>query len=204
MGRSRAVLAVVLVLLVLLAGCSAGPQNRQVTGSGTSATLSAATLDETGLSEARATNETLETRVEATVSGDVSVQAVVEVDVTTPVREYRGEGVAVGVVSTPAVRPIEGRGAFRDPLAELSPEEQVAHAQSAYSVTGLGDGERLENVTLLGTETPLRKFEGTAGGDAVTVYLTRAKHGDDFVTVVVVAPADRDVDVGALVRGVEH
>lgn len=204
MGRRRSVFVASVVLLAALTGCSAGPQNRQVTGSGTPATLSAATVDEAGLSEARAANQTLSTRVEETVSGDVSVRAVVDVDVTTPVREYRGEGVAVGVVSTPAVQPVEGRGAFRDPLTELTPAEQAAHAQSAYSVTDLGEGERVRNVTLLGTETPLHRFEGTADGEAVSVYLTRARDGDDFVTVVVVTPAGRNVDVAGVVRGVEH
>lgn len=204
MARTRLLLPVALAALLVLAGCSAGPQNRQVTGSGTPATLSATTLDEAGLSEARTTNETLQTQVETTVTGDVSVRAVVDVDVTTPVREYRGDGVAVGVVSTPAVRPIEGRGPFRDPLAELTPAEQVAHAQSQYRVADLDEGERVRNVTLLGSETPLRRFEGTADGEPVIVSLTRAKHGDDFVTVVVVAPAGRAVDVAGLVDGVEH
>jgi hypothetical protein len=196
--------AVALAALLVLAGCSAGPQNRQVTGRGTPATLSPATLDEAGLHETRSADRTLRTRVETTVSGNVAVQTAVEVNVTTPVYEYRRDDIAVGVVSTPAVRPVEGRGAFRDALAELPVDEQVAYAQSRYGTAELGDGERVRNATLLGTETPLLRFPGTASGRPVTGFLTRAKHGDDFVTLVVVAPAGRDTDVAGLVAGLEH
>lgn len=133
----------------------------------------------------------------------MSVRALV--DVTTPVREYRGEnGVVVGIVSTPAVQPIENRPQYRDPLAELSVAEQVAYAQSRYDVVDLSEGEREGNVTLLGSETPLRRFEATAEGAALTVYLTRAHDSDDFVTVVVVAPTESEVDVAGVVSGVEH
>lgn len=204
-NRPTAVLTLAVVSLLVVAGCSAGPQNRQVTGSGTPATLSEATLGETGLSQERATNETLETQVETTLSGDVSVRAIVDVDVTTPVREYRGEnGVVVGVVSTPAVQPIENSPQYRDPLAEFSVAEQVAYAQSRYDVVDLSEGEREGNVTLLESEAPLRRFEATAEGTALTVYLTRAHDGADFVTVVVVAPTGSEVDVAEVVSGVEH
>ena len=207
-GRPALALAVALVLTLTLAGCSAGPQNRRVTASGSPAALSAGTLDETGLSEFDATNRTLETRVEATLSGDVSVQAVVEANVTTPVREYRrADGVVVGVVSTPAVQPVENRSEYRDPLAELPTGEQVDHVQSRYDVADVGEGEQVGNVTLLGRETPLRRFEAAASGVAVTVYLTRARDGDDFVTVVVVVPVGSGLDVdgvGGVVGGVEH
>ena len=207
-GRPALAFALALVLTLTLAGCSAGPQNRRVTASGSPAVLSAGTLDETGLSEFDATNETFETRVEATLSGDVSVRAVVEANVTTPVREYRrADGVVVGVVSTPAVQPVENRSAYRDPLAELPTGEQVDYAQSRYGVAELGDGERVRNVTLLGRGTPLGRFEAAARGEPVTVYLTRARDGDDVVTVVVVAPVGSELDVDdvvSIVGGVEH
>lgn len=202
-SRRRTLAALGSVTLALVAGCS-GPQNRQVSGSGDPATLSSATLDETGLIERRASDATLDTRVEATLSGDVSVDAVVEVTVTTPVREYRADGVVVGLVSTPAVRPVEGRGEFRDPLATLSVDEQVSHAQSRYEVSGFGPGREAGTVTLLGTKAPLTRFEATAGRTDVTVSLTRAKDGDDVVTVVVVVPAGSAVDVEQVASGVEH
>lgn len=204
MTRTRLGLTVAVTVLLVLAGCAAGPQNRRVTGSGNPATLSPATLDEAGVSQERATTEALQTQVETTVTGDVSVQAVVDVDVTTPIREYRGDGVTVGVVSTPAVQPIEGRGPFRDPLAELTPAAQVAHAQSRYRVAELDERERARNVTLLGRETPLRRFDARAEDEPVTVFLIRARDGDDFVTVVVIASAGHEVDVAGLVSGVEH
>lgn len=206
--RRRRLLAVVVVLLTVVAGCSGGPQNRRVEGAGSPATLSASTLDATGLGLARETDASLETRVETTVSGDVAVQAVVEVDVTTPVREYRrdGDGLVVGVVSTPAVRPIENRPQYRDPLATLPLGEQVAHAQSRYDVADLDESRVGRNVTLLGTEAPLTRATGAAGGSDVTVFVTRARDGDDFVTVVVVVPtgSEADVDVARLTDGVEH
>jgi hypothetical protein len=193
------------VVLLVVAGCVGGPQNRRVTGTGTPATLSGATQEATGLTLEREANETLETRVETTLSGDVSVRSVVEVNVTTPVREYRrDDGVVVGVVSTPAVRPVENRPVYRDPLAERSTGEQADYAQSRYGVAAVGAGERVRNVTLLGNETPLERFDAAARGEPVTVSLTRGRDGDDFVTLVVVAPVGRDVDVARIAAGVEH
>ena len=193
------------VVLLVVAGCVGGPQNRRVTGTGTPATLSGATQEATGLTLDRAANETLGTRVETTLSGDVSIRSIIEVNVTTPVREYRrDDGVVVGVVSTPAVRPVENRPAYRDPLATLSTEAQVDHAQSRYGVAAVGTGECARNVTLLGNETALERFEAAARGEPVTVYLTRGRDGGDFVTLVVVAPVGRDVDVDGIAAGVEH
>ncbi|WP_318567667.1 DUF6517 family protein [Salinigranum marinum] len=124
---------------------------------------------------------------------------------TTPVREYRrDDGVVVGVVSTPAVRPVENRPAYRDPLATLAIEAQVDYAQTRYDVAEVGAGERVRNVTLFGNETALERVEAAARGEPVTVSLTRGRDGDDFVTVIVVAPVGSDVDVAGIVAGVEH
>jgi hypothetical protein len=205
MRRRVPSLFVCCVVLLVVAGCVGGPQNRRVTGTGTPATLSEATQEAAGLTLDREANETLGTRVETTLSGDVSVRSVVEVNVTTPVREYRrDDGVVVGVVSTPAVRPVENRPAYRDPLATLSTEAQVDYAQTRYGVAEVGAGERVQNVTLFGNETALERVEAAARGEPVTVYLTRGRDGDDFVTVIVVAPVGSDVDVAGIAAGVEH
>lgn len=209
MGRTG--LAVGLVALALFAGCvpqgGGGGGSERVVASGTPATVADGALSSTGYAAGGATNRTFNTTVTLEIHGDVQLRGSRDVTATVPIRRYhRNEtGGVVAVASTPAVQPVEGQPFYRDPLATKSPAEQANFLQSTYQVSGL---EQVDNATVsvLGNETGLHTYSGTADGTDVRVYLMRVQHGGDFVTVLAVAPADAGAGdrVRRLLDGLEH
>ena len=197
-----------LVALVALAGCSSGGPSR-VVESGTAATVDGSTLDATGYEHTGTTEQTLNTTVGASISGDVEMDADRPVTATIPVAGYRtdtADGTALFLVAaTPAVRPIENQPVVRDPLATLAPAARANFLQSTYTVESLTQGE---NVTgqLLGNETAARSYAGTADGTPVTVRIASVRDGSEFVTVVAVTPSPAaDAErFQQLVAGVTH
>lgn len=199
-----------LVALALLAGCvpqDGGGGSERVVASGTPATVADDALSSTGYAAGEATNRTFNTTVTLEIQGDVQLQGSRDVTATVPIRRYNRDerGAVLAVASTPAVQPVEGQPYYRDPLATKSPAEQVTFLQPEYDVSDL---EQVDNttVTVLGNETGLQTYTGSAGGEDVRVFLTRVRHGSDFVTVVAVAPADTDTGdrVQRLLDGLEH
>lgn len=197
---------------LVLAGCGASSSGPAV-ASGTPAAVDAETLATTGYEPVGTTNRTLNTTVRATISGDVEMNAQREVRATTPVTTYRRSttsGPALFVVATaPAVRPIENQPVVRNPLTADGTGALVAHVQSTYAVESLTRGPT-RNVTMLGNETAARVStgEGTREGQRVPLRVTVAsvRDGDEFVTVVAVAPrstAERE-RVRRLAGGVTH
>jgi len=209
---SRGLLSVALVAAVVLAGCSGGGPTRAV-ASGSPATVETGALDGTGYEYVDTSNRTVNTTVEATISGDVELNGERPVTATTPVATYR-RGTDAGpalvlVAAAPAVNPIENQPVVRDPLATLSTPELLGHLQSTYAVESLDRGENA-TVRLLGNETTARTYTGeaTRGGERVPVTVTVAsvRDGEDFVTAVAVEPrstADRD-RVRQVIAGVTH
>lgn len=209
---TRSTLALVVVAAVVLAGCSGGGPSR-VVAAGSPATVDDGALSAAGYEPAGTTSPTLNTTVEATISGDVELNGQRPVTATTPVATYR-RGTAAGpalvaVAAAPAVRPIENQPVVRNPLGTLSTAELVAYLQSTYALDRL---DRTGNATvrLLGNETaaPTYTGTGTRDGESVPVVVTVAtvRDGEEFVTVVTVEPqstADRD-RVRQLLAGVTH
>ncbi|MFB6154638.1 MAG: DUF6517 family protein [Haloferacaceae archaeon] len=196
--------ALLVVVVVVLAGCAAGGDPAVV--SGTPATVGDDALSSTGFERVAAGNRTLNATVRASISGDVQLHGKQSVRATTPVRVYRDGDAVFAVVSAPAVRPIENKPTYRDPLATRSPAEQVAYAQSVYAVTDLRE-TGTDSVAVLGNETTLRTYDGrTDDGTPVVVTVARVRHGGDFVTGVAVTPATdtRRDDVVTLLEGIRH
>ena len=210
MARRLAVLA--LAVCVLLAGCGGGGDER-VVASASPATVDASALEATGYERVAATNRTLNTTVRASISGDVKLNAEQPVSVTTPLWTYRrateaGPAVVV-VAAAPAVRPIENQPVVKNPLLADGTLRLVTGVQSAYDVESLA--ERANNtVTLLGNETaaPTHVGPATHNGQSVDVRVTVAtvRDGEDFVTVVAVAPTrvDEGERFQRLLDGVTH
>ena len=190
-----------LAVLAVTAGCLGGSP---MAVSGSPAAIGNDALEAGGLERVAAENRTLNATVRASISGDVELQANRDVRATTPVRVYRSGDSVVAVVSTPVVKPIENQPIYRDPLATRSAAEQVNYAQSVYDVSGLeAVGER--NRTVLGNESTVRTYAGTASGTDVTVRVARVRHEGDFVTVVAVEPASGgSLDLDALLGALEH
>ncbi|QIO22203.1 DUF6517 family protein [Haloarcula sp. JP-L23] len=208
---TRPVVALALVAVVALAGCSGGPS--RVVAAGSPAAVDTAALDGTGYEYVGTTNRTLNTTVQSAISGDVQLDAERPVTATTPIATYRrgtDSGPALLLVATaPAVRPVENQPTVRNPLGTLSTADLVGYLQSTYAVESLTRGENA-TVRLLGNETVARTDTGVATYDGkstrVVVTVASVRDGDEFVTVVAVAPrsvADHE-RVKRVVAGVTH
>lgn len=170
MRRALPVL-LLLLLFVPLAGCTPGLDRVERSAA------APATLDAD--SDAPTANRTVsfDTTVELSLSGDVEVQGSRPVTATVLIRRYDGP-TRVGLVSSPAVQPLEEYNTTRDPFASLSVARQVELA--------LGERLSLERTgtveaTLLGRSVEATRYDA---GDT-TVTLVRVRDGADFVTAVV-------------------
>ncbi|WP_254762500.1 DUF6517 family protein [Natrinema marinum] len=200
---------------VLTAGCTGFLSD---TLSSTQATVSQASLDETGYDE-----HTVETvTIERTV-GRFGIERTIEVE--NWYAEYdraisldalglrRVQGAVVAVLTTPQISFL---GKTFNPVGEYSTDELVALIQNRY--------DRLENVrpvdeesiSILGSDTTLARYEGrarlTSAGTSLDVYLQLSEpvaHGEDFVVCVAVYPqvAGLESESGAvrtMLESLEH
>lgn len=199
--------ALVLVVLLVLAGCSSGSGPISA-GASAPATVDSAALDAAGYQQAETRNVTFNTTVRASISGDVEMSSTRDVTAEMRITEYSREidvgPASVSVVSSPAVHPIEDQSPTRDPFATLSTERQVTLGQRTYA--NLSEFTLVENgtVTLLGNETDLLVYEASgvpeseasgnqdANSVRLTVYLASVQDGDDYVSIVAVVPRDAD------------
>jgi hypothetical protein len=189
-----------LLVLVVLAGCNAGPGDR--TPEPIEATASEATVPEGALSDAGFSASGVE-EAQVDRSGTLSVSGDVEMDLGYQVRAtgwratYRSAegGTVFALYAVPLAEP-ERADAQIDPLGNHTTPEVVAGAQTAHSDPGGLEHERNRTVTVLGTETTVQQFSGTATRDGetaeVTVYLATVDHESDRVRAVGVAPRDAD------------
>jgi len=196
----RRVWVATVVLVLVLAGCNAGPGDR--TPEPIEATASEATVPESTLSEAGfAASGVEEVRVDR--SGTLSVSGDVEMDLGYQVRAtgwragYRSSdgGTVFALYTVPLAEP-ERVDARIDPLGNHTTPEVVAEAQTAYSDPRGLEHEQNRTVTVLGAETTVQQFAGTATRDGetteVTVYLATVDHESDRIRAVGVAPRDAD------------
>ncbi len=197
MRRTRVAL---LLTLVVLAGCNAGPGDRTpepIEAEASAATVPEEALPSSGLSESGREEVAVDRSGTLSVSGDVEMNLGYQVRATGWRTTYRlADGRAVfGLYTVPLAEP-ERVDVRIDPLGDRSLPAIVATAQTTYSDPG--DLERVQNrtATLLGTETTVEQFAGTATRDgetvAVTVHVTTVDHEGDRVRAVAVAPRGTD------------
>ncbi len=197
---------VVVVLLVVLAGCNAGPGDRTpqpIEASASEATVPAGGLSDSGFSESGVE------RVRVNRSGTLSISGDVEMDLGYQVRatgwraRYRAADSAsvFNIYTVPLAKP-ERVDARIDPLGDQSLADVVAGAGTTYRNPEDLEHVRNRTVTVLETETTVQEFEGTAttddGSADVTVYVTTVDHDSDRVRAVGIAP--RDVDTWETMR----
>jgi len=189
-----------LVTLVVLAGCSAGPGDR--TPEPIEAEASAATVPDSAVSAADFAESGRE-EVAVNRSGTLSISGDVEMDLG---YQIRGTGwrstysstdgkTVFGLFAVPLAEP-ERVDAQIDPLGDRSLSDIVAAAQTTYSDPG--ELERVQNRTasVLGSETTVQQFSGTATRDGetveVTVYVASVDHEGDRIRAVAVTPRGAD------------
>lgn len=204
--------AVALAVLVVLAGCGGGggeTDDGPLVADAAPATVDDATLSTTGYDLVERSNRTTNTTVTISFEGDVTLNSVFDVRATTARAVYErrvpGGRAVVGVLSVPGVKPSAALAAPRNPFANREVTTLATDATGVAVRDARPTGN--ETVGLFGNETTLRRYEATvAGGEPATVAVARARHGDDFVYVVAVAPRgadDRD-RVARLTAGVGH
>ncbi|ACV48216.1 MULTISPECIES: DUF6517 family protein [Halomicrobium] len=98
-----------------------------------------------------------------------------------------------------------------NPLSDMSNRELLSQFSSSYD--GLSVGQRVENRThtVLGTETGVQKYGGTAelGGQSIDVYIhvTTVKHDGDYVVALGLYPqqlSGEETHVFAMLDGLQH
>jgi len=111
-------------------------------------------------------------------------------------------------ISTPQVDVL---GRTFNPVGDMSNRELLEQLQSQYGRIQVGPQADSQNVTVLGSETTVSKFAGTAtlGGTSVDVYIhvTKVKHDGDFVVAVAIYPqrlTGEQKRVFRLLDGLEH
>lgn len=199
----RQVTLVLAVLgLALVAGCVG---DEQVTASGTEATFDAGEYEHLETVE-----RSVEEQITVVLQGDIEGRESADVSATVPVATYeRGSPpTIVAVASSPYVQVIDNPPKGGDPLSERSPAGVAAIVQDTYAEVSDLDAVESRPVTLLGNESELTTYEGTATRDGesvdVRVDLVRARHDGDVVTVVVVRPASAEPPDAELFEAVSH
>jgi len=175
------------------------------------ATVEDATLSETGYEAASVTNQTVSR--EFTVAGQTR-----QVNVTNSLAQY-DRSVDLGplgeqrgaVFATFASPQVDVLGQSFNPISDMSNEELLSEFGSQYG--GLSVGEQVDNRThtVLGTQTGVEKYDGTAelGGTTVDVYVhvTTVKHDGDYVVSLAIYPQELSGEqerVFTMLDGIEH
>lgn len=202
MLRPRVLLVAACVLVAGCAGLAPSDGGEPIeAGPGGEARLADDGLAETGYALVGSGRPTLNLTVHASVSGDVELNVDQPVSARLDVARYRrnasGGPAVVAVVTGPAVDVgPEGISLVRNPVESADEAAVAGLVQGEYlDLSGLSaSGSR--TVTMLGNETTLRTYAGTAtrAGESVevTVALASVRADGDFVTVVAVYPAEAD------------
>jgi hypothetical protein len=203
-----------LLVLVVLAGCNAGPGDRTpepIEVSASEATVSSEAVSAAGFAEAGVEEVQVDRSGTLSVSGDVEMDLGYQIRATGWRATYRSaEGASVfGLYTAPMAQP-ERVDARIDPLGDRSLAEIVAGAQTTYEDPA--DLERVQNrtVAVLGSETTVQQFAGTATRDGedieVTVHVATVDHEGDRLRAVGVTPREADnwETLRSLFEGVSH
>ncbi|MFB6194545.1 MAG: DUF6517 family protein [Haloplanus sp.] len=213
----RVTLALLVLTLVLVAGCAGGggdeaADSPPLTGTAAPATLDPAVRNDTGYAERRADTSQLNTTITASIQGDVTLRTTRKATVTAARRVYVRPSSAgpavVALYSVPAVEPFENADLRKNPAGALSRAALVTHSQSVYAdvrdVSQVGS----RSVTLLGNETTLARYRATAtrngSSTTVTAAVATVRHRGDYVTVVAVTPRGVETPFARLLGAVRH
>jgi len=207
--RTAGVLA--LAVLMTTAGCGFITGSESLSFSANQATVSDATLSETGYEEVSVEAANITRNFSA--AGQER-----QVEVTNWIAQYerqvslgplgdRRAAVFAGL-STPAV---EILGQTFNPVANFDNRQIIQRFQKQYDSVSVGDRVDTAQVEALGEERNVSRYEGTAqlAGNDVDVYIHLAKfrHGDDYVVALAVYPQRLDGERSRAVsmfEGVEH
>jgi hypothetical protein len=188
-------LAAAVALLVVVAGCaSSGSGGEPIRASASPAIVGEDVLDAAGYRDGEPSTGHLNVTVSASIQGDVELHASRAVRATTARVVYRRGDAVFATYSVPAVTLLpQSARIVRNPAATLSTAELVERAQPTYAdVSGLTESGT-STVSMLGNETTLTTYRGTAtrGGESVdvAVLVATVRHDDAFVTAVAVSPA---------------
>jgi len=212
MRRQRTAVGLALAVMVLTSGCLGVLTGSEPLSFGAAkATERQQTLSETGYRQVAVESQN-DTR-QFSAAGQTR-----NVTVTSWVSQYQrsvdlgalgSQPAAVFVaISTPQVDVL---GRTFNPVGDMSNRELLEQLQSQYGRIQVGPQADSQNVTVLGSETTVSKFAGTAtlGGTSVDVYIhvTKVKHDGDFVVAVAIYPqrlTGEQKRVFRLLDGLEH
>lgn len=196
----RHVRVALLLTLVVLAGCNAGPGDRTpepIEAEASAATVPEGALSGSGFTESAREEVAVDRSGTLSISGDVEMNLGYRVRATGWRSTYRSaDGATVfGLYTVPLAEP-ERVDARIDPLGDRSLSEIVAGAQTTYSDPGELERVRNRTATVLGAETTVQQFAGTATRDGetvdVTVHVTTVDDEGDRVRAVAVTPREAD------------
>ena len=191
---------VLLLALVVLAGCNAGPGDRTpepIKVSASEATVPAESVSGAGFSADGVEEVGVDRSGTLSISGDVEMDLGYQVRATGWRATYRASDseTVFGLYTVPMAEP-ERVDARIDPLGDRSLSEVVAGAQTTYGDPGDLEPVQNRSVTMLETETTIQQFAGTATRDGetveVTVYVATVDHDSDRIRAVAVAPRGAD------------
>lgn len=197
----RPLTVVVLVGLVVVAGCAGGADRtpEPIRGEATPATVSQSGLSSSGYEQVTVDSQRVNRTGTIDVSGDVEMTVNYQVRATAQQAVYRKSDAELPSVfalfSVPLVSP-DSVDVSIDPMGDRPLSEVAARSQETYA--DFGDLEHVTNasVTLLGTETTLQKYATTADADGNTVdvyvYVAVVEHDGDVVRAVAVLPQEAD------------
>ncbi|WP_049970971.1 DUF6517 family protein [Haladaptatus cibarius] len=208
---ARKLLAGALVaVLVLTSGCLGFILGDTLSYSANKATVGDNALSETSYDKAN--EEQLNTERSFEVAGESR-----DVEVTNWITQYEKSvgvsGVGEGTVATFTVLSsprFELAGESVNPLARYNNRQLVQKFVSGYGNVRNIQETDTRNVTMLGSETEVSTFTGTAQSNGasveVNIHVTKVEHGDDIVVVMAVHPKqlDESDNVSRLIEGVEH
>lgn len=193
------------------AGCGFITGDEALSFSADPAPVADSSVSEAGYEEVREESQTVSR--EFTVAGQTR-----QVNVTNQLAQYDrsvelpGVGQQRAAVFVTFASPeVKVAGQTFNPLNDLSNRELLSRFGSEYE--GLSVGDRVENRThtVLGEETGVEKYEGSAqlSGSEVDVYVhvTTVKHDGDFVVALGIYPQQitgEEERVFTMLDGIEH
>jgi hypothetical protein len=208
----RASIALLMVAVVATtAGCGFLTGEESLNFEATEAPVSNETLSDTGYEKASERSQT--------ISRDFTVADQTRtVNVTNHLHQYDREvdlgpvgSQRAAVFATIATPEVDVAGQTFNPIDDLSNRELLSRFESEYD--GLSVGQQVDNRThtVLGTETGVEKYEGTADLDSTSVdvyiHVTTVKHESDFVVALGIYPQELDGEeerVFTMLDGIQH
>ena len=204
----------VLALLLVTSGCLGVITDQNTSFEATPATIDEGTASANGYQSAGTnTQKVTENFTVADQKKTVTVSNhITTYEKTLPLATGTAKAGVVSLIATPQVNVL---GQTFNPVKDLSNEELVKLVQDNYKGMSIqGPATETKPATVLGKDTEVSKFDGTAtiSGQSVDVFVhvTKVKHEGDFVIAVAVYPqqlssvSDEEAAVVAMLEAVSH